>query len=195
MKGFTKLCLLLLCVWVCMVPVAYSLSDEDYNVRTITAFNSLAFNGQSIGFQFDDLFVRVVVNSGVLNGSSSDIWIASEYGGKYVFTQSGSGSCYVHHSNDSRISNLRVNGNQYIMNNTVTLTDGNIYVIEWGVSLEPFLPIVFMVGMVGLLMLFIGPSYAVISLKRNDPLNGFLIGLIVTVFGIGFLLVWLWGSV
>lgn len=56
----------------------------------------------------------------------------------------------------------------------------------------PLLPITFIIGMVGLGCLFVGPLYAVVLFRKKDYRNALVWGVILTAMGFALFISWLW---
>ena len=88
MRVNLKLFLLMWLIGLVSIGYAKGLSDDDYIVFTDNNFNiELA---SSILFQLDATNYAYValepLNSSIINGTSCNLWMAPDYGGKFQFT-------------------------------------------------------------------------------------------------------------
>jgi hypothetical protein len=65
--------------------------------------------------------------------------------------------------------------------------------ITWIKTIPPALPFTFILGMVGLFAIFVGPAYGIYKIQRKDYYEGATTALIITVVGIALFIAWLWG--
>jgi hypothetical protein len=56
------------------------------------------------------------------------------------------------------------------------------------------LPIMFIIGMVGLFAMFLGPLYCIEKLKEKDYYDAFKLGTVITIIGIALFIAWLWSA-
>lgn len=59
-------------------------------------------------------------------------------------------------------------------------------------EIEPLFPLMFILGMIGLALMFAGPLYAVHQLKQKKYREAFISGIVVTSIGVALVLAWLW---
>lgn len=59
---------------------------------------------------------------------------------------------------------------------------------------EWWLPMMFILGIIGLLCMFGGPIYGIYEVKHGEYYDGFRTGLVVTVLGLALFIAWLWGG-
>lgn len=151
--------------------------------------------GGSLGFQ-NDIGKTVVLQiiSGILN-STTNAFSLDAGGGYFRFTALNDteitivfvGVDYVQVSGDQN------NGNRHIQSGeTITINSGNNVVISWTMLIKPWLPLLFIIGIIGLFASFGGPLYAINKIKHHEYYEGIRTGLVLTVTGIAFVIAWLW---
>jgi ABC-type antimicrobial peptide transport system permease subunit len=87
--------------------------------------------------------------------------------------------------------NTRINGERAY---TASIVQGNTYTIEWGFSEPQFwLPVLFIIGMLGLGCLMGGPLYIIQKIKEHKYYPDMLNGITITIIGFAFFIAWLWG--
>ena len=148
----------------------------------------------SLGFQNDvNSIITLQITNGTLNSTTN------------AFNLGDSGYFSFSALNDTEITivfvginNVQVSGDQNNTNrviqsgDTITVNSGNNVHIEWWILTEPWLPLMFIIGMIGLAASFAGPLYAINKIKHHEYHEGMRMGLILTVTGIAFVLAWLW---
>ena len=158
-----------------------------------TTFTSYFPADSSLAFQHENRFVTLTVATGTLNSSQCTLQFGSE-GGTYTFKANETATLQI----DYNVSNVQVSGDQNNTNrviqsgDTFTVNSGNNVHIEWWILTEPWLPLMFIIGMIGLGASFGGPLYAINKIKHHEYHEGMRMGLILTVTGIAFVLAWLW---
>ena len=67
---------------------------------------------------------------------------------------------------------------------------GNTVTVYWNVIVEPFVPYMFILGMIGLVAMFGGPILA-IKMMKDNPRWALTQGIMFTVLGMGLFMAWL----
>jgi len=150
--------------------------------------------GGSLGFQ-NDLEHEVVLNvtSGALNSTENTISL-DEGGGYFMFTVLNDSVILL----DYTVDDVKVEGDQNQTSRIVqsgdsfTVDTGDTVLISWAISYAPFLPLMFIIGMIGLGAFIGGPVYGVIKFQKHDYYNGFVVSLAVTAVGLALVIGWLW---
>lgn len=151
--------------------------------------------GGSLGFQNDiDKTVILNVDSGTLNSITNSFSLGS-HGGHFHFTALSDTQIKIDHTFPE---NLWVSGDQnksrriVSSGSTITVDTGNNVRIKWVIPIEVWLvPMMFIIGMVGLFAMIAGPLYGAHLLKNGEYYEGFRTGLVVTVVGFAFFIAWL----
>ena len=150
----------------------------------------------SVGFQNDLLMkVSLHVTQGLVNSTSNLLELNSN-SGRFSFNSTNSSRFTVYYT--QKASHVKITGNQgrgtqIINNETLIITDAyDNVIIEWYSAYQPFLPIMFILGMIGLFASFVGPSYMVYKFQKKDFKTGVKYGVIFTGLGVALVLAWLW---
>ena len=148
-------------------------------------------NGGSFAFGNEDVGVTVSVTSGILNGTITTMTYWRNKGqinfiaeGTPEFTLTGFGDNV----------NTRYSGSIVQQYNS-TLIDGSCingdsFFFGWEVKTEPLLPIMFILGMVGVFTFFGGLLYAAVKIRDGEYEEGIRKALIFCSLGFG--LIWGW---
>jgi len=150
--------------------------------------------GGSLGFQ-NDLEHEVVLNvtSGALNSTENTISL-DKGGGYFMFTALDDTVILL----DYTVDDVKVEGDQNQTSRIVqsgdsfTVDTGDTVLISWAISYAPLLPLMFIIGMIGLGAFIGGPVYGVMKFKEHDYYNGFVVSLAVTAVGLALVIGWLW---
>jgi len=168
----------------------------------ITISKTNAFTSQAVGhnclitipatgslqFQNDvNKTVTLTVSSGLLNSTTNTVKIY-DGGGIFHFVSLNNSEVEITYT----VDNVKVNGEPIASGSSVSFASGSTNVIEWGLTLTPMLPFMFIFGMIGLGSMIGGPLYAIHLFKRHEYYNGFVYGLIITVLGFALFIAWLW---
>ena len=151
-------------------------------------------SGSSLAFQNDiNSNVTLLIITGILNSSENKLGLNSG-GGFFRFTALNDTQIKITYSNCA----VKVGGDQgnelRIINSgsTITASTGDSVLIVWDRQIEPWLPMMFIFGMVGLGAMIGGPLYAINKIKKREYLEALRTGTIVTVIGIALFIAWLW---
>ena len=173
---------------------SYAAYAQSYQVYG-DGFHVLFESGSSLAFQHDlNQIVTLEIETGVLNSSQNTVRLDSN-GGYFGFTALNATQITIDFVG---IDTVQVAGDQNNENHiiasgtTITIDAGNNVVISWNFIIKPWLPFLFIIGMIGLGASFAGPLYTVNKIKEKEYYEGFRTGLILTVIGIAFVLAWLW---
>lgn len=161
---------------------------------TSHAFTAIFPSTSSLQFQNAiDKTVKLEVTSGALNSSNCVLRMSSNTG-SFRFTALNNSSVKITFT----VSGVQVSGDQnketrnIQSGDTVSIATNNKVVITWHMKIEPWLPLMFIFGIIGLLCLVGGPMYAVYQIKHGKYREGFINGVIFTTLGFGLVLGWLW---
>jgi len=151
-------------------------------------------SGSSLAFQNDiNSNVTLLIITGILNSSENKLGLNSG-GGFFRFTALNDTQIKITYSNCT----VKVGGDQgnelRIINSgsTITVSTGDSVLIVWDKQIGPWLPMLFIFGMVGLGAMIGGPLYAINKIKKREYLEALRTGTIVTVIGIALFIAWLW---
>jgi len=176
------LLILLFCFAIVKAPV-YSSTFEVY-----------VGNGGSLAFQNAvNSVVEIEVTSGLLNNSQNNIRLYSG-GGHYVFTALNDSRLQITYN----VQSVNVGGDSgnpsrpAVSGDSITVLAGNVVTIAWTITLEPWLPVMFILGMTGLVSLFGGSLYAVDRIKKKLYQEGLINGVIFVSIGFALFISWLW---
>lgn len=173
-----------------------SLTTQQAHAQNVTGqnFQVLFASGSTLGFQNRvNKVVLLKIETGVLNSSSNTILIDIG-GGEFRFIALNDTEIKISYT----VSNVKVSGDQdneyraISSGSTITVKTGNNVVIQWDSLIEPWLPIMFIFGMVGLGGMFGGPLYTIHKIKKGEYYEAMRSGVILTAVGIAFVLAWLW---
>jgi len=154
-------------------------------------FNIYLSSGDELQFQhlaaewIDEFTARVKVGSGVLNGTNGriEMWTSE---GELTFLSLDTATLVPFNTS------IIVNGVVYYGNTTIN--NGDNVKIRWtGPAFEPYVPIMFVIGIGGLLAMFIGPAYCVHMVKKGRYWDAAVNGFTITAIGVAFFIAWLWG--
>jgi len=187
----TKILIVFLCLFLLGITI-YEFQEAKATVTSGT-FTSLFPTNSSLGFQHENRFVILTITSGTLNSSACTLTFGSG-GGFYKFQANETATIKI----TFNVSTVQVAGDQNKANHvigssdTITVNSSNNVTISWNILIEPWLPVLFIIGMFGLGAMFGGPLYAVNKIKKGEYYEGMRAGLLVTITGIAFVLAWLW---
>lgn len=152
-------------------------------------------NGASVGFKGGENGVIVSITSGTLNGSLSMTGWTNK--GQIIIDSEDTATFTITGFGDSEFKDCvpGIKGSETANRNnktqiTATTVSGNQITITWSYSGEPALPIMFMVGMIGVGSFFGGALYAAKQIKEGDYVEGLRTALIFCSIGFG--LIWGW---
>jgi len=138
--------------------------------------------------------VRLTIASGLFNSTTNRLRFDAN-SGFYRFTALNNTSFSLVYT----VELVQVQGDQnndlraVLSGALITVNAGNNVLINWYTPLEPALPFLFILGVVGLMSMFAGPLYAIQKSKEKKYREGFVTGLTITVLGIALVLSWLYG--
>lgn len=165
-------------------PIA---TGSNFNLY-FTSGSAMQFQHLKVGGGMVPFTAKVNVDSGTLNGTNGNIEMYLTWG-KLSFTSQDNATLTPSPSDDVAII---VNDKE--LSDTASISPGDSVIIIWSMpAYEPFLPILFIFGMFGLLAMFIGPAYAIQKIKKADYREAFVTGFLVTFIGITFFMMWLSG--
>ena len=142
-----------------------------------------------MGFQ-NDANITLTVTSGSLNSSNALLSMGDDKG-LLTFTNNNTATFTVAYYDPVIVSidNVRLTAS----GEARTITASNVRV-EWWVLVEPWLPFMFILGMIGVCSMFAGPLYTIHLMKKGDYRQAFTQGTIFLALGFGLVLAWLWGG-
>ena len=150
----------------------------------------------SLAFQNDiDRTITLTTTSGILNGTSGQLSMAENSGTLQFFSLDNAVIKVEYTLIDG---NVQVNGDQnktahrLESGESFTIELGNTITLSWVTPLQPLLPYIFILGMIGLLCTFAGPIYGIYQVKHQEYYEGFRTGLVITVLGVALTIAWLW---
>ena len=160
---------------------------------TSTQFTVFIDDAGGIEFQSTrDQWVTLTVTSGAINSSIATLSI-TENKGAFTFRSNETVSFTVTNQN---VSNVRVyiNGTQLSTFDVSASQNDNVRV-EWFIPIEPILPFMFILGMIGLGGIF-GSSLLLASKLKKHGIDQETLTQFITIFGISFglFIAWLWGG-
>ena len=168
-------------------------SEQLQTYYSFTNFPILIYENTTLGFQIQQLeYLELEATSGDLNSSTNDLHVY--YGGGY-FTFRQNETVTLEASSD--IDNVKVRNStskSWLALETgtnFTVTTNQTAVILWSISINPVLPILFIIGMIGMGAMFAGPLLAVQQIKKKNYREGLITGVTVTSLGLALFLAWL----
>lgn len=176
----------------CLLTV-FTVGISKANVGSQT-FTVLIENGGSIGFNNDtDLFVKVNATTGDINSSVASCFM--DWGGGWFRFRQNETLVFTVDFNTTTCLVLGDQGHE-----GRTITSGNSFnadpndtiIISWTIAIEPYLPLRFILGMVGLGLLFGSPIYSIIQLKKREWYDAVRTTAIFWPIGICLIIAWLW---
>ena len=186
-----KLSLYILLVLILAV-ICLKITQSQY--ATAQNIQVLFPSGSSLTFQNDvKSNVTLQIISGTLNSSENKLELNSG-GGSFRFTALNDTQIKITYSDCT----VKVSGDQgqelRIINSgsIITVNTGNSVLVLWDRQIEPWLPMMFVFGMVGLGAMIVGPLYAINKIKNREYLEALKTGTVVTVIGIALFIAWLW---
>jgi len=151
-----------------------------------TKFDLYFQSGETLAFQYlpsqyglrKEYILNVTVTSGTLNGTDGRLtiqWLTG--GGELYFTSQDSASLSA--------SDALIIVNEESFSESASISSGEKVKIIWGGPIiEPLYPLMFAIGMIGLVAMFIGPLYGLNEMKKRRYYDGFVYGLSITVIGL-----------
>ena len=157
------------------------------------SYSDLHIYASSIGFQnTPDRYVTLTTTSGMLNCSNASLTIGDDRG-VFTFMANETVTFTVAFANGTR---CLINSVQTINGGSSgSLSQNSVNRVEWQVLVEPWLPFLFILGVIGIGCMFGGPLYTVHLIKKGDYREAFTQGTIFLALGFGLVLAWLWGGV
>lgn len=188
----TLLILLLFCSLLFLIPNVYSSSDYVSG----SDFGLTIPNGFGLGFQNDvNIYVAFQVTSGIVNGTNTSVRI-HEAGGYFKFTAYNTTIIRVTFENMNIVKVGGDSGNQMrgiTSGASFNINPNDDITISWDTTFIPVLPILFVFGIIGFIAVFGGPAYFVSKVKHGEYYEGSVNGFLITIIGIIFIIIWLWG--
>jgi len=158
------------------------------NVGPSSDFVVLIENGGSLGFQNRvDRTVFLNVTSGSLNSSYAQVSMYSG-GGYFVFRGNNSVSLSVNPENVAVIT--EINDTVVEWGSGISLTSSDTFLLRWSVTIEPWIPYLFILGMIGLGSMFCGTLYTVHLFKKGEYKWALVQGVTFISVGFGLFIAW-----
>lgn len=151
-----------------------------------------AENGGILGFGTETGGITVTVTSGTLNGTatmkylynSGTVTVASEDTASFTIDGVGQGiPRFGGGQTANQINKTRILG---------TTINGDNLIFGWGIELEPLLPIMFILGVCGVMIFFVGLTWGAYTMKNGEYIEGAVRALIFCSIGFGLILGWLY---
>lgn len=147
-------------------------------------------NTGSLGFQNQiGRFLRLDVTSGAINSSVAALTMDS-YTGRFRFTANESCSFQVTYN----VTRAGVSGIATARNlpsgATVNVLANDPVNIYWNIDIEPLLPVMFILGMIGLCSMVGGGFYGAHKIKKGEYYEGGRMALIYIAVGFGLFIAW-----
>lgn len=186
---------LLSLLWTSKAPASNTVTGRNFIVDFDT--------GQGLAFQGDDTLL-IEVTSGVLNASSTYLWMSSRRG-EFSFTAINNTELELS-SPDAEsgvdLSILGANRTTRLLNFTweAVVMAGDTVRIIWGWRLESWIDKYTMlgIGISGLIMMVASPSWVAWQLKsgriKPESFENMMYGLLIFCVGFGLLVMWLWAG-
>ena len=172
--------------------ILLSVSITQASVNSRGFLNVVINDEREIGFQNSlTHYVLLQVTNGTLNSSRSEIRIFGG-GGHFIFNSSTINTFEV----VTNVSNVKVSGDsgrdlRFVENGTaITANALDRVVVLWSISMEPFLPVMFLFGMVGMCSMFGGMLYPALLIKRKEYVQALKTFLIFFFLGLGLFMAW-----
>lgn len=179
-------------LFLCLL-ILFSIGVAQANVSANSFTLYIGANG-SIGFNSDKThFVLVNATSGSFNSSDASLTMDSRIG-TFRFRQNETLTFQVTFNTTKCV----VQGDQGNEGRTITTGDSftanplNVVYVSWVIDVEPYLPLRFILGMVGLCLMFASPIYSIIQFKKREYYNAIRNSAILLPIGICFVIAWLW---
>jgi len=138
-------------------------------------------------------WILLSASEGMLNSSENEFSLSSTGGGYFKFTSNESFTLTIT-SDFSHVEVVGDSGNSRrgISNSSALAieADNVVYVYFSGV-VQPYVPYMFILGMVGLVSMFGGPICAIHLFKERDYRRAITIGCTITALGVGLFIAWL----
>lgn len=178
-----------------MLFLYVSLSYETTMYVTGENFPVLIQQNSGIAFQNTPRkYVLLKIITGNLNSSTNSLRIY-EGGGLFNFLSNESLILQINYT----VTNVKVWGDQgheirqIDSGSSITINEGNMVCIQWDIHIEPWLPILFIFGMIGIGATIGGAMYSTSRLKKHKYDKGLTAGIIWVSIGVCLVLAWLWG--
>lgn len=150
--------------------------------------SSLGFHHPTADFVFS-AYLTLTVTNGTLNTTANTLTMTRD-SGWFRFTSVNTTTLET----DYNVTNVLVDGVKIETGDSIDITANTTRLIYWNVEMQPFLPVMFIFGMVGLGAMFGGLIYPIHLFKKHGGIEGFRVGLIffVLIFfiGLGLFMAW-----
>lgn len=158
-----------------------------------TPFNVLFPDGSNLGFQNEDNYVLLTVTNGTVNSSAGRITL---YNGGGIFRFTANESCIFTVSHNATVCNVWGDQDNDLRGvasgSTINVVTNNAVAVQWSFAEQPFLPLGFLLGIIGLTGTVASPMYFIHLWKKRQYRKAFIDSLIIFAICISLLLAWLW---
>jgi len=183
-----------------LMLIDFSKAKASEQIVSGSGFNLYFTSGSELNFQhtkfqyhylarkrkFVTFIARILIDSGILNGTNGSIWMTEDRG-KLTFTSQDSATL--------RPINASIIVNNEKFTGPTQIQNGDEIIIQWGAIwpvFEPIIPIMFIIGMTGLFAMFIGPAYCIQQIKKRNYWEAAVHGFTITSIGVALFIAWLW---
>ena len=143
-------------------------------------------NTGSLGFQNQmEYNVTLTVSSGALNCSNASLSMDLNHG-RLVFMNNESAAFTTIFS----VSRLTINGGLVESGVSTSQVQNDVTIIEWWIMIEPWVPYLFILGMIGLGSMFGGSLYTVHLFKKREYQWALVQGVTFIAVGFGLFIAW-----
>lgn len=143
-------------------------------------------NTGSIGFLSQtEKYVKLEVTSGAFNCSNASLTMDLNHG-RLRFLNNES----VSFTTTFNVSKVNYNGALVTSGDSNSQTANKYIVIEWWITIEPWVPYLFILGMIGLGSMFGGSLYSVHLFKQKEYKNALVQGVTFIALGFGLFMGW-----
>jgi len=192
LRNHVKTKILIVLLSLMLTTTWINLCYADYNASNIYILYQT--NSTLILQNHTDKNVTLKMTSGLLNTTINNVRIHDD-GGLFTFTAINDTTIKIDHSfkTDLQVSGDQGKGNRAIESGTtITIDKGDNIRIEWWILIEPWLPLLFIIGMIGMFATVGGPVYAYLKIKEHEYYEGLRNGFLLHIVGLAFMMAWLW---
>ena len=179
--------LIVFAIALALIPNVYSSTSSNFNLYTKTLGIQM---GYALTGQSDWLLLEAQNN--YINSSTNTLLLTNTGNGYFTFSSNETFNLELSFS-DLVISLEGDSGNskRQIQNETsYSVVASNVVTVYWNTIVQPFLPYMFILGMIGLVAMFGGPILA-IKMMKDNPRWALTQGIMFTTLGFGLFIAWL----
>lgn len=186
-KKFPVLIILtLLLVLQLFLSLYHASGSTDYVIGN--NFHCFFLKGSELAFQHGDQFLILTVHSGTFNTTNNCTLYIYYGGGVFTFKPLEDADFRLWYN----VTSVKVNGTVYGSNSRFSVFQNVPMRIEWDVTSPPILPLMFILGIVGLTAMMGSPVYAIAMYRRREYRDALISGMIGFSLGFALFLSWLW---